>query len=146
MLTVQSDGKTALPTSAILTSVTYPTENTTDEPTTYPSGCTCDPELYPYDQLCSLHAAGDDYETCGYCGNHEAGTACPEEPLTPGAFCDFYEAHEPHVYVALNAETYSCPGLSAGELEELDAYDPGTCEHGLSADLCSGPMHYPADF
>ena len=23
--------------------------------------------------------------------------------------------------------------------------DPGKCEHGLSADLCAGPNHYPAD-
>lgn len=63
------------------------------------------------------------------------------EPVTRG-FCDGYEVHEPHVYVAINQNLYSCPGLTQEQLDEMDAYDPGTCEHGLSADLCSGPMHY----
>jgi hypothetical protein len=67
------------------------------------------------------------------------------EPPAPRAFCDGYEAHEPHHYVALNGNTYSCPGLTAEALAELEAYDPGTCEHGLSADLCAGPGHYPMD-
>lgn len=64
---------------------------------------------------------------------------------SPFAFCDEYEAHEPHHYVAINQNVYSCPGMSAEEYEEWAAYDPGVCEHGLSADLCSGPMHYPPD-
>jgi len=67
------------------------------------------------------------------------------EPAAPRAYCDGHEIHERHHYVALNGNTYSCPGLSAAELAEWDAYDPGTCEHGLSADLCSGPSHYPMD-
>jgi len=67
------------------------------------------------------------------------------EPSPPRAFCDEYVVHEPHVYVAINANMYSCSGLTVADLAEIDAYDPGTCEHGLSADLCSGPSHYPMD-
>jgi len=58
------------------------------------------------------------------------------------SFCDGYKVHAPHVYVARNSEMYSCPGLSVEEMTEDAAYDPGTCKHGLSADLCSGPFHY----
>ena len=29
--------------------------------------------------------------------------------------------------------------------EDTTYVDPGKCEHGLSADLCAGPGHYPAD-
>lgn len=60
---------------------------------------------------------------------------------TPRAFCDQYVVHEPHVYQALNRNMYDCPGLSAEAL----AYDPGTCHHGMSADLCMdpvGPHHF----
>lgn len=61
------------------------------------------------------------------------------------AFCDGFEVHEPHTYVAINGGLYDCDGLTAEQLAAIEAYDPGTCEHGLSADLCAGPMHYPPD-
>lgn len=85
---------------------------------------------------------------CGDCGAELARTEGPydeeEEVLEPLArgFCDNYEVHEPHVYRALNQNMYDCDGLTEAQLAELDAYDPGTCEHGLSADLCGGPMHW----
>jgi hypothetical protein len=63
----------------------------------------------------------------------------------PHSYCDKYVVEEPHIYVAINGGLYSCPGLTADQLAELEAYDPGTCEHGLNADLCYGPMHYPPD-
>jgi hypothetical protein len=75
-----------------------------------------------------------------YCGCYDRA-----EPAPARAFCNSYTAHEAHVYVALNSEMYACPGLTAGDLADHLAYDPGTCEHGLSADLCSGPNHYGAD-
>lgn len=62
-------------------------------------------------------------------------------------FCDDYVVHEAHTYRALNGTNYRCSGLDvamlAGIFEEADA---PSCEHGLSASLCAGPMHYPADF
>lgn len=64
----------------------------------------------------------------------------PDEPLSR-AFCDIYVVHGPHAYRALDRQHYDCPGLTDVEL----AYDPGTCEHGMRADLCAGPGHYPPD-
>jgi hypothetical protein len=61
----------------------------------------------------------------------------------PKAFCDNdAEAHEPHIYSAINGRIYNCVGITAAELAELEARASLTCEHGLSLDLCSGPMHY----
>lgn len=69
----------------------------------------------------------------------------PEEQ-TPAAFCDQYNAHESHVYIAINGNTYACPGLTSAELAAIEAYDPGTCAHGMNADLCADPInHYPRD-
>lgn len=62
------------------------------------------------------------------------------------AFCDSYEVHEDHVYVALNAELYKCPGMTAEDLAAIYVEENRTpCEHGLSQTLCSGPQHYPSD-
>lgn len=66
----------------------------------------------------------------------------PEDPI-PGAFCDVYDIHEPHVYTALNQRFYRCPGMSREQAEKLES-DP-ECEHGLSQSLCAGPNHYPTD-
>lgn len=70
----------------------------------------------------------------------------PPGERTTSAFCDDYAVHEHHAYRAINHSTYLCPGLSVVELaacEELWNQPP--CEHGMSAHLCAGPMHYPAD-
>lgn len=58
------------------------------------------------------------------------------------AFCDSYEVHEPHIYTAINANLYDCPGLTESQLAEIEERSEETCEHGLSAWLCSGPNHY----
>lgn len=71
----------------------------------------------------------------------------PEEPgQTEHGFCDSYEIHEPHTYTALNGWHLKCPGFTAEALAALEreAAEP-PCEHGLSARLCAGPAHYPAD-
>jgi hypothetical protein len=60
----------------------------------------------------------------------------------PDAFCDTYEAHDPHIYRALNTNYYRCPGIGTADLAELMAMTEATCEHGMAAWLCSGPMHY----
>lgn len=60
----------------------------------------------------------------------------------PRAFCDLYQVHETHYYVAINGRTYNCIGCTPEDMLYIESYDPGECEHGLSADLCSGPMHY----
>lgn len=67
------------------------------------------------------------------------------EPV-PGAFCDRYEVHEGHVYVALNSNVYKCPGFDAEDAAALEreANQP-PCPHGLSQSLCAGPGHYPTD-
>ncbi|HEU5046093.1 MAG TPA: hypothetical protein VFT75_18380 [Nocardioidaceae bacterium] len=67
-----------------------------------------------------------------------------EREPTPAAFCDNYTAHEPHGYFALNRSFYACPGITEQELTDLDAYEAsvGTCEHGMRADRCGGPMHW----
>jgi hypothetical protein len=61
----------------------------------------------------------------------------------PRSFCDDYEVHEAHYYTAINGTVYECPGLSQADREALEeeANRP-PCEHGMSADLCSGPNHY----
>lgn len=73
----------------------------------------------------------------------------PDEwfPEFPGdtrfAFCDDNEVHAEHTYRAINGNTYICNGFTeedAAYLEELASAPP--CEHGMSAHLCSGPMHY----
>ena len=62
------------------------------------------------------------------------------------AFCDGYTVHEKHVYSALNSNTYLCPGLTDADMASLEAEAAQPpCEHGMSASLCAGPMHYPAD-
>lgn len=69
-----------------------------------------------------------------------------EMPPTLPAFCDQYVVHEPHVYRAVNGETYKCPGWDEKDEAALRAemLEP-PCEHGLSARLCTGPGHYPPD-
>lgn len=70
----------------------------------------------------------------------------PWYPEFPGdtryAFCDVYEPHEPHSYRALNGNTYSCSGLSSDDLASIERLTEPRCEHGLSAYLCRGPMHW----
>jgi hypothetical protein len=61
------------------------------------------------------------------------------------AFCDSYEPHAGHVYNAINSETYRCPGITQADLDDMERRAKVECEHGLSADLCAGPMHYPSD-
>lgn len=62
------------------------------------------------------------------------------------AFCDVYEVHAAHNYRAINTNHYDCPGLTHGDLAECERIaNLPPCEHGLSADLCAGPNHYPAD-
>lgn len=66
-----------------------------------------------------------------------------EGPVVDGrAFCDSYDPHEAHVYTAINCNVYSCPGLTEAQLAEMERESEATCEHGLSAWLCSGPNHY----
>jgi hypothetical protein len=67
-------------------------------------------------------------------------------PLPP-AYCDVYHVHDPHTYTAINHRVYSCAGMTAAELDELDALaDAEPCPHGLSAHLCADPInHYPPD-
>lgn len=68
----------------------------------------------------------------------------PEFPGdTRDAFCDSYEIHAPHWYTALNRNAYRCAGVTPEErayMEEQAEAEP--CEHGLSAALCGGPMHW----
>ena len=64
-----------------------------------------------------------------------------DEPIDR-AFCDNYDPHGPHIYSAINGNLYDCSGLTQEQLDEIEAYDPGTCEHGLSADDCGGPEHW----
>lgn len=65
---------------------------------------------------------------------------------TPAAFCDTYAAHDSHIYSAINRNTYACPGFTADDVAALEAQQAlPPCEHGLSASLCAGPGHYPAD-
>lgn len=68
----------------------------------------------------------------------------PGDTQSKAAFCDTYEAHEAHNYRAVNHNYYNCPGLTAEDLIELESRADELCEHGMSADLCAGPMHYPA--
>lgn len=35
--------------------------------------------------------------------------------------------------------------LNPESSDDRDEYEHETCEHGLSAWLCEGPMHYPDD-
>jgi hypothetical protein len=59
------------------------------------------------------------------------------------AFCDEYVLHEGHTYRALNGNTYSCPGFIQEDLDELERIaNLPPCQHGMSAQLCSGPQHY----
>jgi hypothetical protein len=62
---------------------------------------------------------------------------------TPRAFCDNYEVHEAHSYWAINRNMYQCGGFTAGDLADAEAEAARPpCEHGLSASLCGGPMHW----
>lgn len=65
------------------------------------------------------------------------------EPI-PRAFCDRYEVHVPHVYLAINGNHYDCPGFTAGDLADLETAEVNaeTCEHGLAMELCSGDQHW----
>jgi hypothetical protein len=71
----------------------------------------------------------------------------PEEPgQVEHGFCDQYVIHAPHTYTALNAWVLKCPGFdSEDEAYLLAQQNAEPCEHGLSASLCAGPMHYPPD-
>lgn len=65
------------------------------------------------------------------------------EELPPVDFCGDYAIHESHVYVALNRNVYLCYGMTQDVLDDLDKQaNAEPCEHGLSAALCGGPMHW----
>lgn len=95
-----------------------------------------------------VHELGEFPMTCYPCHVHTDGEWDGDddgEP-TPRAFCDGYTVHDPHAYRAVNGNTYDCPGFDADDMAELVRKEnEPPCEHGLSADLCAGPMHYPPD-
>lgn len=83
-----------------------------------------------------------DVELDAYWAAEEANGDDGGEP-TQREFCDDYVVHHPHVYVAINHAIYKCPGLNAAELAECEAlWNQPPCEHGMSAHLCAGPMHW----
>jgi predicted heme/steroid binding protein len=65
------------------------------------------------------------------------------DQLSRDAYCDVYNVHDGHTYRAVNGNTYDCPGLlAAGSHASLVESDADLCEHGMSASLCGGPMHW----
>ena len=66
-----------------------------------------------------------------------------EVDALPRAFCDVYVVHAPHTYFALNHNVYDCAGFTQDDLDECERIaNLPPCEHGMSADLCTGPNHY----
>lgn len=85
----------------------------------------------------------EDLESDSFYDYGDEPTWIPEmDQPSRNAYCDVYEVHDGHIYRALNGNHYDCPGLSAGDHASLIESANDVCEHGMSAALCGGPMHW----